>query len=91
MPFDLQNSPSTIMRFMNEVLFDYFSKFFVIYLGDILIFSSTKEEHLRNLSLVLQRLSNANVSINHEKCDFMKEDLVYLGFFNLIGINQDGS
>ena len=69
------------MQLMNEVFVDYLGKFFVIYLNDILIFSSTKEENLRHLSLVLKRLSDDQITINLEKCDLMKEDLVFLGFF----------
>jgi hypothetical protein len=72
-PFGLSNTPFIFMRLMNEVFSDYLGKFIVIYLDDILIFSSIKEEHLKHLQLVLKRLSDAKLTINLEKCDFMKE------------------
>jgi hypothetical protein len=56
MSFGLKNSSSTFMIVMNEVLKDFIDKFMILYLDDILVFSKSKEEHLRHLALVMRRL-----------------------------------
>ena len=86
MPFGLSNVPSTFMSLMNEVLRDFIAKFVIIYLDDILVFNQTKEEHLKHLRYVLERLQQETLMVNVKKCTFMKLELVYLGFV----ISRDG-
>ena len=52
----------------------------IVYLDDILIFSQNREEHLRQIKLVLRNLQKEKLLINLKKCSFLKKELVYLGF-----------
>ena len=72
--------PNTFMQLMNEVLKKFLGKFFIFYLDDILIFSKTLEEHLIHIHKVFGKLREEKLLINLKKCNFVKKELMYLGF-----------
>ena len=49
------------------------------YVDDIIIFSSTPEEHLERLRLVFERFRAHNLKINPDKCDFFRMKVQFLG------------
>ena len=48
-------------------------------INDVLVHGATQEEHDRRLEAVLQRLGNANVTLNAEKCVFNVSSVKFLG------------
>ena len=54
MPFGLTNAPATFQRLMNKIFREEIGKFVAVYLDDIIIFSTTFEEHLQHLQLIFK-------------------------------------
>jgi hypothetical protein len=56
MSFGLTNAPAYFMYLMNKVFMEYLDKFVVVFINDILVYSSSEEEHEEHLRLVLRKL-----------------------------------
>ncbi|CAC5420629.1 unnamed protein product [Mytilus coruscus] len=52
----------------------------LVRVDDILITGKTREEHLNTLSEVLSRFKRTGIRLKKQKCVFMAEEVVYLGF-----------
>ena len=78
MPFGLCNAPATFQRLMEQVLYDVNNKICAIYLDDILIWSSTVEEHLERLEEVFKRLADSELKLKPSKCSFFQDKTGYL-------------
>lgn len=79
MPFGLKNAPATFQRAMNNILGDCIGKICYVYLDDIIIIGFNLENHLENVSKVLKRLSDFNLKIQLDKCEFLKREREFLG------------
>ncbi|PIK45975.1 hypothetical protein BSL78_17183 [Apostichopus japonicus] len=79
MPFGLCNAPGTFQRLMQACLGDQYFQSLLCYLDDILVYSSTFEDHLERLNLVFQRLRQHGLKIKPSKCEFFRPEVRYLG------------
>ena len=80
MPFGLCNAPATFQRLMKKVFTDNIGKFIAVYLDDILIFSRNLDEHWKHLRWALEKLREAKLYGRLHKCEFLKDQVDYLGF-----------
>eukprot|EP01053_Blabericola_migrator_P002822 Blabericola_migrator_1__2821@NODE_1807_length_3762_cov_37_917185_g1163_i0_p2_GENE_NODE_1807_length_3762_cov_37_917185_g1163_i0NODE_1807_length_3762_cov_37_917185_g1163_i0_p2_ORF_typecomplete_len391_score23_88RVT_1/PF00078_27/1_2e17RT_RNaseH/PF17917_1/3_9e16RT_RNaseH_2/PF17919_1/1_3e15RVT_thumb/PF06817_14/0_01_NODE_1807_length_3762_cov_37_917185_g1163_i07431915 len=78
MPYGLCNAPATIQRAMDTLLGDL-GRHVLAYLDDILIHSTSEDELLQLLGIVLDRLARAGFRLNFEKCALAPPRLEYLG------------
>lgn len=78
MSFGLKNALATFQSIMNEVLLPYLQTFVLVF-DDILIYSSSLEDHLTNLEIVLELLKENQLVANFKKCQFTVERIEYLG------------
>ncbi|KAL0147487.1 hypothetical protein M9458_057202 [Cirrhinus mrigala] len=80
MPFGLANSPSFFQAFVNEVFRDMLNRWVIVYIDDILIYSSSYAEHVQHVRAVLQRLIKHQLYCKMEKCEFHQERIAFLGY-----------
>ena len=70
-----------LQRFMGHCLEDYWDKFTIPYLDDLLIFSKTFEEYLIHIKLVLQRLKKHGIKTKPLKYKFFNISFTLEGLF----------
>nr|VZI44021.1 unnamed protein product [Spirometra erinaceieuropaei] len=68
MPFGRRNASQTFQRFVDRVLCGL--PFVYAYIDDLLVASSTTEEHMEHLTTVFDRLQQFGVVLNPSKCVF---------------------
>ena len=75
--FGISCAPEIHQRIIQQVLADCEGARNIA--DDIVVFGSTVEEHDRRLDAVLQRLMQAGLTLNRDKCRFRLTELVFMG------------
>ncbi len=60
--FELINKSSTFQNFMNDTLMNY--------LNDIIVYNNSKKKYIKHVQKILQKLREANIQANVDKCEF---------------------
>lgn len=78
-PFGLSDFPYYFNFVMNQVLGDL-SDFCSFYVDDIVIFSDSWEDHQRHVKMVINRLTDNNLHISPDKCQWAVTEAKLLGW-----------
>ena len=90
MPFGLTNAPASCQALVNDALSDGLDIFVVAYLDDILVFSKTREEHVKHVRWVMEKLRERELKLKLEKCEFFQSEVPFLGsIVGRFGIKPD--
>ncbi|MBW0496558.1 hypothetical protein O181_036273 [Austropuccinia psidii MF-1] len=88
----LTNAPAPFHNLVDDIFADFLDIFVVVYLDDIMVFSSSEEEHVKHVASVLQRLRNNKLFSQASKCVFHTSSVEYFGYVvSSDGLNMDSS
>ena len=85
-PFGLTGAPATFQRYINYTLREYLDEFVSAYLDDILIYTDgSLADHRCKVKTVFQKLQEAGLQLDVDKCEFECQSVKYLGFIVEVG------
>lgn len=79
MPFGLTNVLAVFINLMNRVFQLYLDKYVVVFIDDMLVYSSSYLEHEQHLRKVLEILRENRPYTKCDKCEFWLNEVVFLG------------
>uniref|UniRef100_A0A151UHI4 Enzymatic polyprotein n=1 Tax=Cajanus cajan TaxID=3821 RepID=A0A151UHI4_CAJCA len=78
MPMGLKNAPSEFQNIMNTILNPY-SKFALVYIDDVLIFSESIEQHLKHLRIFKNLIKKNGMVVSQKKIKLAQTKIRFLG------------
>ena len=81
MPFGLKNAGATYQHAMKKIFYDMLHKNVKCYVDDLVVKSRKREDHLRDLRRVFDKLRRYQLKMNPLKCAFSVIFGKFLGFF----------
>lgn len=80
MPFGLKNAGATYQRAMNLIFHDLIGKSMQVYIDDIVVKSTSKQQHLEDLRIAFEKMRAFGLKMNPVKCGFGVSAGKFLGF-----------
>ena len=80
LPFGMRNASFQFQRAIEQVLKDALNQYALVYIDDIVAYSSSFDNHIRDLNNVLQLLIKGGVRLSMNKCQIAKNEIKYLGY-----------
>ena len=81
LPMGLASAPGAFQNLMEIIFADLSCEVALVYLDDIIVFGRNFKEHLKRLELVFQSLSENGLKIDGSKCNFVQNQISFLGHF----------
>lgn len=79
MPFGLTNAPAAFSGMMNRIFGDLYDISVIVYLDDIVVFSQNTEDHIRQVTEVLDRFRKHHLHVKLSKCAFFEQEVEFCG------------
>jgi hypothetical protein len=79
LPFGLRNAPATFQCEIDIILSGVKWKTCLVYLDDVIVFSSSRDAHLAHVEEVLTLLGSGGLSLKLKKCHFFSDTVDYIG------------
>ena len=86
LPYGLTNAPAVFQKGMDQLIKPQWEPHVFVYLDDVIIVTTTFDEHVEWLQKVLTALKQVNLQINREKSEFCCSEVKYLGYV----VNEEG-
>ena len=78
MPFRLCNMPTTFQRLMQNCLGELNLTYCLIYLDDVITFSTDEDDHLRCMRVIFDRFRAEHLKLKPSKCSLFHDEIVFL-------------
>ena len=78
MPFRLCNMPATFQRLMQNCLGELNLTYCLIYLDDVITFSTDEDDHLRHMRVIFDRFRAEHLKLKPSKCSLFRDKIVFL-------------